>query len=211
MKKTWSFFTVVVLVISIAIAIAIIYLLIWFIYANWAEFEPNTIATVFTGLVVIIGYYQTKKREIEARHFTKKRKAYTDFITILSEVLKAEQRDTPITPEELLQAMYNFRREMIIWGGTDTINAFDNYISVSEAEAEAEAVAVAEAEAEAVAEAELNTETKPEPLATLIAMDNLLRAMRKELGHNDRTLDKGAVVGMFLDQAGKEQLKKAAK
>ncbi len=171
--------------------VIVIALAIWFIYANWADFEPNTIAGIFvalfTGLVAIRGYSETKKREIVARHFSEKKNVYMKFIDMLIKVLKGQKEETPVEQEDLVEAMYNFRGEMIIWGGADTINAFDKYIKNAELD---------------------DTTGECDPL---LVVDDLLRAMRKELGHNDDSLKRGRIVGMLLDVEGKKLLDGLAK
>ncbi len=167
--------------------IIVIAFAIWFVYAKWEDLDANTIATVFTGLVVIYGYSETKKREIEARHFSEKKVAYKEFTRILVQLLKGQKENNPIPQKELVDAMYKFRGEMIVWGGTDTINAFDEYLKNAELDDGADASNV------------------------LLVVDDLLRAMRKELGHNDDSLKRGRIVGMLLDGDGKKLLDGLAK
>ncbi len=185
MKKTWSFFTVVVLV----IIIVIISLLLWFIYANWTDFNPNTVATVFTGLIIMYGYYETKKREIAARHFIEKKNAYTEFINFickLSSQSNQKNQKNQISEKEMINQIEKFKRVLITWGSADTIDAYNNYTRTS---------------GKTVSDEDKETHV-------LFLMDDLLRNIRKDLGHDNAGLNSGELIGIFLNDESKEKLDK---
>lgn len=161
--------------------IIVIAFAIWFVYAKWEDLDANTLATVFTGLVVIYGYSETKKRETVARHFIEKKNAYGDFINFICKISERKNQGKN-SFQEMVNKTETFKRALITWGGKDIIDAYNRYTRTA------------------------NPATTDKDLFLLV--DDLLRAIRKDLGHNDSKLKRGELVGMFLDNESKEKLDK---
>ncbi len=164
--------------------IIVIAFAIWFAYTKWEDLDANTIATVFTGLVIIYGYSETKKRETAARHFIEKKNAYTEFIEFLSHVIDAHNEENPTPREglrnkkEAIAKIRKFKHQLIPWGGADIINAYNNYVIKTNSE---------------------NTDRN-----LLLLTDDLLRAIRKDLGHDNARLKRGDLIKIFSDDEVKE-------
>ena len=69
--------------------------------------------------------------------------------------------------------MMMFKKELIIWGGHEVIRSWNDFEIESE---------------------------KPnrDPNIILAAMEHVLRAIRKDLGHNDRQLKFGSLFGLLI-------------
>ena len=160
------------------VTVIVIAFAIWFVYAKWEDFDANTLATVFTGLVVIYGYSETKKRETATRHFIGKKDAYEAFIEFLLDVIYAHKENNSLpkeglSREEVLLKIRKFKHLLITWGGTDIINAYNNYV--------------------------IKTSLDITDEERYLLTDDLLHAIRKDLGHDNARLKRGEIIKMLSD------------
>ena len=180
MEKLGAFFAYVVVLAGIIIVL----LVPWYIYANLQNFNPNIIATIAAALIggffALKGYSESKKREVAARHFSEKKIAYKNFTDMIFRLVQNAGTKNAVSQKDISKAIYNFRNEIIVWGDAETLRAYEGLSKGENPDAD-------------------NGDT-------LISMDTLLRAIRKDLGHNDRKLKKGEIVKIFLNDEGKEEL-----
>lgn len=72
----------------------------------------------------------------------------------------------------MVDFMFDFNQKLIIWGSDEVVTAFSKYrTSVSD------------------------------PDLIMIAVENLLLAIRKDLGHNNNNLSNGRLLSIFVDNA----------
>ncbi len=183
MGKLGAFFVNVVILAGIIIVL----LVPWYIYSNFQNFNPNIIATIAAALIggffALKGYSETKKREIAAHHFIGKKNAYTNFIKLLLDIMIAHKEDTPLpkeglSKEEAITKIREFKQLLIAWGGTDMINAYNNYV--------------------------IKTSLDITDEERYLLTEDLLCAIRKDLGHDNAKLKRGEIVKMFSDGEVKE-------
>lgn len=162
----------------IGILLALIFVL------NLVEADPGIAAAIIgvigTTALAILTHAKTKEREINSRHFLEKKTAYMIFITLMFDLFKASKHNTEISDEEMLEKLFDFKRELMVWGDQNVIQQLEKYDDLAQG----------------------NYENKD----LLYSVDDLLRAIRKDLGHNDEKLERGKLVSMFLTPQGRKEL-----
>ena len=121
--------------------------------------ENAGLIIAIAGLIVTISvaayaHYATKTREIEARHFQDKRKAYMGFVDLFYDLAK----EPAISEDELMTRMLQMKKSILIWaspGMVEAWNAFEDGLAAGD------------------------------PAVFPDILDDILRAVRKELGHDD--------------------------
>lgn len=95
----------------------------------------GAMATITAGIVaVIITQRQTKLREIEEAHREKKVEIYDKFLTIIIRLFKSTNENIkaePISEQELIVLLVDFKREILLWGSPQVIKAQLHYESVA--------------------------------------------------------------------------------
>ncbi len=151
-----------------ALAVWLIYLLTSRLTHAPTDIQSAIIPTVGVVLGWIIGHYFTKRRQTAARHYDDKRRlynAYADIIFhLLSEEMLKERNAKP--SKNLTVEMVNFKKLLTIWGGADTIKLWN----------------------------ELEACASDDGMDHLMLHEQFLRAIRKDLGHNDGALGEGELL-----------------
>jgi hypothetical protein len=150
--------------------------LIWLFVKNIGAAD----ASIKAGLIGLFGmltaalitHYQSKKREIDARHFADKRKGYLHMIDLLFDIIMATKTGRELSEEELIKEMMSFKKALIIWGSPDIIQTWNEY--------------------------EISASDQIEPKEMIRHMERVLREIRKDLGHDDKSLKFGSLWGLML-------------
>jgi len=148
------------------------------------DFDPRFTAALiaFSGTVwaTLFAHGRVKEREIEARQFPEKSAAYDIIITLLIDSVRNVKTGDSIPEKELLDRMFEFKKKLIVWGGDGLINSWNDF--------------------------EISYDSTANPEVIILTMENLLRAIRKDLGHKDRNLKKFALWALFLIKEDKEKI-----
>lgn len=177
---------VIHILISLAIIVAAAYgfwHLVSFFARKLAEINPSvsaaiigSMATVFVGIAaVIITQRQTKARELEDAHRTRKVEIYNNFLTIVTKVIKSmndQLAAEQVSQTELANSLVDYKREILLWGAPKVIKAQLQY--------------------------EAATATGGN---VFLAMDNLYRAIREDIGLNNKGLAEFDLIKLFLKDA----------
>ena len=128
-------------------------------------------SVVVSTLTVMVGRYFERRKELEALYREKKMPIYTEFLKAL--VRQFQGGDASSTNvEALVSTLKQWHIDIILWGGPDVVNAYlDWKAALSET-----------------------------PLAarTVAKMDNLIFAIRRELGNTNRGLPTGLFARLTL-------------
>lgn len=149
----------------------------WYFVATVQEADPNfkagIVGAVAVFVVAILTNFLTRKREIDARHFSEKREAYGKIVSLVVEIQSHDESEGTKLTKALLAKMIDFKKELMIWGSPEVIQSWLNL------------------------EAESKKDNKD---ATRIArvMEQILRAIRKDLGHDDRWLKQGSLLRLIV-------------
>jgi hypothetical protein len=130
----------------------------------------------YRGLgAVILSQQRTKTREIAESHRPQKVDLYTRFIKKVMEVMQKykedKSEDALIKDTELQKFFQDFTTDLVLWGSSGVVRAYAKFREASEGPGSANIVVV---------------------------MDDVIRAMRKDLGHSDWFLQRGELIKTFV-------------
>ena len=121
----------------------------------------------------MLTHYWTKKREVQASHRLRQSEVYNEFmentiVKLFQEVRRGQLQQG--VDEGLQNYMISFVGALIVWGSPSVINAYRQF--------------------------QKSTDAAPEMLFS--SLENLLREIRKDLGHNDKDLKQYDLYNLFL-------------
>lgn len=168
-------------IVFIIILILVLVYVLWFAFTNtlsWITKQESQIATAiiaFAGSVVavIISQQRSKSREIAEAHRPKKIKLYIGFITTMVKMLRKHKGSAPAALEgdkEIEDFFYQFTSEVVLWGSSDVLYHYARF---------------------------RNPDRIGNP-NTILIMDDIMQAMRKDLGLSNWGLSRGDLMKMFL-------------
>ncbi len=130
-------------------------------------------------------FNETKKLEMKKLHFLDKKETYLNFINQImpdSNINPNDEGQNKARAKARNKAMVTFRKELLIWGSAESIIA--------------------------MAEFEKFGHNNPKAGNKIfIPYEKLIRAIRKDLGHDDTDLPKSDLASIYLDADGKEEIK----
>lgn len=133
----------------------------------------GAMATVFVGLTaVIITQRQTKIREVEEAHRTKKVEIYEKFLQMISSLLAGQNDETSIkapTEQNLVDYLVEFKTEILLWGSPEVIKCQLEFEDMTRKNGD-----------------------------LFLAVNNLYKAIRKDIGLSNKGLNNLELVKMYL-------------
>ena len=175
-KACWQY------VMSGLAVLVVLGMLTWLVHAL-SQADPNVQSGVLAliGIVAaaIIAHGSAKKREIAARHFESKRKAYTDFVDTMWEML-AEHR------QGMDPKMSEHEKNLLTSADANVIKTWHEIQKTIR---------------------EIRSSGKRDPQALLLIFDDLFRAIRKDLGNDDERLERGDLMSLLLHKKARAELK----
>lgn len=178
--------TVTLVAITLAVILGTgygLFCFVHFLFSGIFSLEANLaaaiIATATTVIVsvfgIVINQRQTKKREIAESHRPQKIELYKQFMdNVVIKILHMTKKegakfiDKKDVKKELESFFFQFTGDLIVWGSPKVIKAYTNFRNIGE---------------------------QPQ---ILLKVDDMLRAIRQDLGHNNRGIKKGDLIGLFL-------------
>lgn len=171
---------------ALIVVFAIIGLFIWSLTEADANTRSAIIAAIGLIVTVLIANSQTKKREIAAHHFSDKRNGYMNYVDIFIDLGRSEIEgkkcdsserisDAPGNDQKshiLEDRVLEFKKTLLIWGSTELIETWNVVMN------------------------KIDTVDSNED--RLDMLDDVLRAIRKDLGHNDFGLQRGKLVSLLI-------------
>lgn len=157
---------------------------IWIVSTRFVLFlesaNPSVSAAVVgaasTVLVGIGGVLYTqakiKEREIEEAHRARKIEIYHGFLEMIARIIVKDNRNVSLeapSEQELIDFLVNFKTNLILWGSPKVIDAQLNFEEVSRQSGN-----------------------------ILLAVDELYKAIREDIGLSNRGLTKSQLVKMYL-------------
>ena len=132
----------------------------------------------------LVTHRLTGSREVDARHFAHKYEAYMAFLEVFVRQVQSQKSGKPGLRQSDVNKMLEFKRKMIVWGSPTVIEEWN---SLEE------------------------DDDERSDLEKLLHMDDVLRAVRRDLGHSDRALLRGSLLGLFLTPEARRDFLRAAK
>ncbi len=136
---------------------------------------------------------ELKRKEIEQEHRHAKIPAYTEFIEFLFKLFNAQKTNTTMSPDEVVKAMQDFTKKILIWGSDSVIKdyaIFSEYsVSIEERKIKGETISQAET------------------MKTMLLFEKLLYDIRADLGHENKGLGECDLLTLFINDIREEQKK----
>lgn len=137
-------------------------------------------ATVIVSLIsVLVSKHLERKAQILAHLREKKVPTYEKIINFIFSLTFAEKlgKKQP-TEKEMIKFMAEVTQELVIWGSDEMIDAFYKFRMKSIDNANG---------------------AQQEPNEILFTVESLLLAIRKDLGHKNKNMPKGKLLGLFVN------------
>lgn len=180
MKKNWIIDSL--LVFSI---LGTIGLVLWYsipiIRAADANVQASIVGIFGVFITGILTNVYTKRREINARHFSEKREAYGKIIDVVVDAMSLAKSGKSASTKRLTNKMIANKKELMIWGGSEVIQLWNQFELES-----------------------ANNST--DPYNALVLMEQVLRALRRDLGHDDHSLEFGNLIGLLIVAKDKNRI-----
>lgn len=175
---------------KITVSLAVTALTLWGIFIIlrllWEAFSQVN-STVATGMVTasatiivsVISVLVAKRLEFRAalakEHREKKIPFYEGMVNFIFRMTFADKLGLePITEKEMAQQMASFTENLIVWGADEVIDAWFKFRNKS-----------------------LNSDIGSVTL--MFEIEDLLLAIRRDLGHENKGLTRGKVLGLFIN------------
>lgn len=163
------------------------YLLIAKLWSIFSTVDPKLAvgivaasATVIVSLIsVLVSKHLERKAQILAHLREKKVPTYEKIINFIFSLTFSEKlgKKQP-TEKEMIKFMAEVTQELVIWGSDEMIDAFYKFRMKSIDNANG---------------------AQQEPNAILFTVESLLLAIRKDLGHKNKNMPKGKLLGLFVN------------
>ena len=150
-----------------------------------ANVKAGVIGILGVLLAAILTNFFTRRREINARHFLEKREAYGKIIDIVFDLIASIKSGKNLPEKTLVNKLLAFKKGLMVWGGPEVIESWNEFEIESE---------------------RAGNSNDPEMLITV--MERMLRAIRKDLGHDDHQLKFGSLIGLLILGKDKKKLLK---
>jgi len=143
------------------------------------------VSTVVGGIgAVLIAQQRSKSREIAESHRPNKIKIYSNFITTMIGIIqKHKGSDTTVleNSKEIEDFFFDFTTQVVLWGSPRVLRHYAAFRKIGQAP----------------------------NLNIVLVMDDIMQAMRKDIGLSNRGLSRGDLMKMFLTDP--ESLDKSGK
>jgi hypothetical protein len=142
-----------------------------FLSINWSAFSTNLLANLFAIILLILGIYLNKLKEIELALRDKKIEVYKKFIDYLFKVVQAKKQNKPIPEKDMETFMVNFNKELIFWGSDSFIKKYNEWKLRSK---------------------------NCENYKFALYFEDLLREIRKDTGHKNNGFNKHELLNVII-------------
>lgn len=167
-------------ILAILVLVASLFL-IYLLFKLLISINPNVAAAIIAGLFATMGvlYNQrhNKLKDIAELHRKEKINLYKSFMDYFIKILlkvknkQIDKIEIENDDEENSQFLFNFQKNLIIWGSTEVINKYGNF---------------------------KKSIFKAQGLEILIQVDDFLQAIRTDLENSNKGLRRGDLIKVFL-------------
>ena len=152
-------------------------------FAADVEIQAGIIAALAAVFATLWTQRDIKKREREARLHDKKMDAYKGLLDVLFSVLDQQRTTKGVNQARLVNAMRECKRRILMWASLEFIQEWTQLEEQSEAP---------------VSDRE-----------KVLALDSILRLIRKDLGHDDSACGPGELIGFLLTSDARNEVMRA--
>ena len=157
--------------------------LLQLLWSAFSQVNPTVgagvIAAAATVLVSVISVLVAKRLEFRANvdkeHREKKAPFYEEMVRFIFRIAFAQKLGVdPVTEQEMVQKMAEFTENLVVWGSDDVIDAWFKFRNRS-------------------------INSGDSGVAVIFEIENLVLAIRRDLGHQNKGLTKGKILGLFIN------------
>ena len=153
----------------------------YFLQAADANVKSGVLSLAGLVLAAVVTNAYAKAREVHARHFPEKTEAYGKIMDLIFSIIGNIKSKNKHSDSDLKKLMLDFKKSMMIWGSAETIRLWNEIETVT------------------------NTEGQ-NPETTMAVMEQLLRAIRKDLGQDDQSLQFGELLKLIIVPEEKDKM-----
>jgi hypothetical protein len=158
------------------IATAILGLMVWALFheIGQAPWQFITILIAFVGaLITVSGNFQIQIRNEQK---PKKVEIYDKVINFFfNSILASKLGQKPKTEEELIQGFADMTPDLILWGSDEVLSLYIKFRQIT------------------------NNNTQGSSSNPILLFGQMLLAMRKDLGHQNKQIDEVSILGTFVN------------
>jgi hypothetical protein len=134
-------------------------------------------ATVLVSVFsVLVSKFLEQRAKITQEIRDKKIPVYEELINFVFKIVRSIKKDNQLEEGEVEDFMFNFTQQVIVWGSDSVLQAFYNF---------------------------RHNGDSGDGRQVALRMEELLLAIRKDLGHNNKGLSQGKILGLFLNDFDK--------
>ena len=176
--------------VQIIFSLAVLGLTLWaafkllqFLWSAFSQVNPTVgagvIAAAATVLVSVISVLFAKRLEfranVEKEHREKKIPFYEEMVKFIFRITFSQKLGIePVTEQEMIQKMAEFTENLVVWGSDDVIDAWFKFRNRS-------------------------INSGGSDISVMFEIENILLAIRRDLGHHNKGLTKGKILGLFIN------------
>ena len=139
-------------------------------------------ATVFVSVLsIVLGKAYEARSAAERENREKKIPVYEDLIKFMFRILTGTKTGTMPSEQEMLEFMSSFNQRIMVWGADEVLAAWVKFRKFSVDE----------------------NLMKAEPMRLMFLYEDLIRAIRQDLGHKNRGLGRGDILALFVNDIEK--------
>jgi hypothetical protein len=167
------------------------YLLIAKIWSIFSSVDPRlgaglvmAFATILVSLITVLFSKHLERKAAILTHLREKKiPTYEKIIDFIFSITFAEKLGKEqLTEKEMVKFIAEITQELVIWVSDEMLEAFYKFRMMSIA----------------------NTDNSPSnPYGVLFIVEDLLLAIRKDLGHNNKNVSRGKILGLFINDLPK--------
>lgn len=149
--------------------------------------SPEVLATIFSAILVFIaatyGKFLEKRMELRFAHNVQKKELYQKFLDVVNEMILGEKQVSKSNSNRQVENLRKVQQNLVLWASADVIKKYNSFIE------------------------ELGVYDKPSVgekedirrlLGVVNAMQNLIKAMRKDLGFDDNKLGEHTLMKLYV-------------
>jgi hypothetical protein len=135
-------------------------------------------ATIIVSIISVLVSKQIERKMIITNELRgKKIPIYEEIIKFIFRITFAEKKgEKPLSEKEVIEKMVKFTQDLVIWGSDEVIDSFFQFRNAG-----------------------VEMEDNKPSFEIMFRVEDLLLSIRKDLGHKNKNMKKGKILGLFVN------------
>lgn len=185
--KWWQLLLGVVIIIALLVGVGFLVLGVWKVFKGLQKEVAAALiaasATILVSVLSVVGakYYERKKA-IEQEIREKKIPIYSEFVEFLFKLFLGEKASGQQMKEKDMEKFFmTFTQKIIVWGSDEVVSKYSRYRRLL-----------------------INYNPNDDKtFGAMFELENLLLSIRKDIGHKSKKVNKGDLLGLFINDVDK--------